>query len=189
MPDPVFTASPEAKPQLRARMRAVRRAMASGPIAFPEALGEALARPGIIASYLPVDGEADPAAIVAAAVARGWRIALPHITSRAAPMRFLGWAPGEPLVPAPFGLSQPSADAPVVEPGLILTPLVAFDARGHRLGQGAGHYDRAFAALPDARRWGVAWACQQVAAVPVDRWDVPLDGVITEAGWLAGATR
>lgn len=84
-----------------------------------------------------------------------------------------------------MGLRQPDADASEVSPDLILTPLLAFDAALNRLGYGAGHYDRAFAANMAARRVGVAWDAQQVDSLPVDSWDVPLHAVATETSWMA----
>lgn len=170
------------KTELRAAMRLARRAFAPVPIAPPAQFLERLAAPGVIAAYLPVAGEADPALLVAAAIDRGWRLALPRVTRRDAPMRFLdGAAPREA---GPLGLTQPIATAAALAPDLILTPLVAFDARLDRLGQGAGFYDRAFADHPRALRIGVAWSIQQAPTVPTDPWDVPLDALITEKGWF-----
>lgn len=128
--------------------------------------------------------EADPAQLAAAAASVGCQLALPHVVDRAAPIRFLAWAFGAPLVDGPFGLRQPDAAAEEVPPDAILTPLVGFDAHLNRLGQGAAHYDRAFARYPDAWRVGVAWSVQQVPAIPSDVWDVPLHAVITEEGML-----
>ena len=99
-------------------------------------------------------------------------------------MRFLAWAEGTALVAGPFGLRQPPADAAALAPDLILTPLLAFDAKLDRLGQGAGYYDRAFAQFPDARRIGVAWDVQRVDALPVDAWDMPLHAIVTEREWI-----
>ena len=174
----------EDKAVLRAHMRRLRMTHDGPALAVPTVLRTRLARPGIIASYLPIGGEVDPAPIVETALALGWRIALPHVTTRAAPMRFLGWAPSDPLVAGPFGLRQPAFDAPELVPDLILTPLVAFDHALNRLGQGAGYYDRAFAALPDALRIGVAWSVQQVPKVPVDAWDIALHAIVTEREWI-----
>ena len=84
----------------------------------------------------------------------------------------------------PFGLLQPPGDAEEVVPDLILTPLVAFDRTLARLGQGAGHYDRAFARFPNARRIGVAFSVQQVDRLPTDPWDMPLHAIITEREWI-----
>ncbi|TPG42848.1 5-formyltetrahydrofolate cyclo-ligase [Sphingomonas koreensis] len=149
----------------------------------------ALLRPGlIVAAYAPMASEADPTMLARVALHRGCRLALPHVTGRDAPIRFLEWRPDHPLDDGPFGLRQPSEDRPAITPDIILTPLIGFDARFQRLGQGAGHYDRAFAALPAARRIGVAWSVQQVEALPVDAWDVPLHAVITESGWIEGTS-
>ncbi|MBA3880705.1 MAG: 5-formyltetrahydrofolate cyclo-ligase [Sphingobium sp.] len=172
------------KAALRARLRAARLGFAGPPLRVPTALQVRLARPGVMASYLPIAGEIDPAPITDAALAIGWQLALPHVTARDRPMRFLGWTPGEPLIGGPFGLRQPADNAREVAPDLILTPLVAFDTALNRLGQGAGYYDRAFAALPDAMRIGIAWSAQQVPKVPVDDWDIPLHAVLTEQQWI-----
>jgi 5-formyltetrahydrofolate cyclo-ligase len=86
------------------------------------------------------------------------------------------------LEKGPFGLTQPSATAEIVRPNLVLTPLLAFDARGRRLGYGKGHYDRAIAALRSTGRvfyLGLAYAQQQADVIPVDRHDVLLDWVET----------
>jgi 5-formyltetrahydrofolate cyclo-ligase len=134
----------------------------------------------VVALYIPIRGEVDTGPLIDRLAARGLTIALPQIAERAAPMRFLHWIPGTDLAIGPFGLRQPPADAAEMRPDLIFTPLLAFDARLDRLGYGAGHYDRAFAALPDARRIGLAWAMQAVPRVPVEPWDLPLDAVVTE---------
>lgn len=176
--------SADEKAALRARLRAARRGFTGPPLRVPTALRTRLERPGVIASYLPVAGEIDPVPIVDAALALGWQLALPHVTTRASPMRFLAWTPGDPLAEGPFGLRQPHGDARVLAPDLILTPLVAFDPALNRLGQGAGYYDRAFAMRPTALRIGVAWSGQQVPKVPVDAWDMPLHAVLTEQQWI-----
>lgn len=173
------------KRALRARMRAARDAFAreaGGTIIVPDSFRGRL-RPGlIVAGYHPVGGEADPAPLQAAARAAGCRLVLPHVTSRAEPIRFVEWTQDTPLEAGPFGLSQPPAQAPEVTPDIVLIPLVAFDQAGHRVGQGAGHYDRALAALPQAWRLGVAWSVQQVDALAADPWDVPLHAIATESG-------
>ncbi len=173
------------KQSVRARMRRERLAYsaAAPPIIPPRPFLDRLESPGIIASYVAMRGEADPGLLAMAAHDAGWQIVLPHVTDRASPMRFLAWQPGDPLADGPFGLSQPAADACELKPTIVLTPLVAFDSAMNRLGQGAGHYDRAFRALEPVLRIGVAWSIQRVPAVPVDPWDVPLHGVIDEYGW------
>ncbi|MEP9360718.1 5-formyltetrahydrofolate cyclo-ligase [Sphingomonas sp. KR3-1] len=170
---------------LRAQLRAERDAFAieaSEAILAPAHFLEML-NPGlIVATYVALGSEADPTQLAAAAAEAGCTLALPFVIDRATPIRFLAWQMGAPLVDGPFGLRQPAADSPEVPPDLILTPLVGFDARLNRLGQGAAHYDRAFARYPEAMRIGVAWAMQEVPAIPADIWDVPLHAVITEKG-------
>jgi 5-formyltetrahydrofolate cyclo-ligase len=138
----------------------------------------------IVAAYIPIGSEANPAALLAEAASAGCETALPHVTSRATPIRFLRWDNSDALADGPFGLKQPSAFAGPVEPDIILVPLVAFDANMMRLGQGAGHYDRALSVLPDAVAIGVAWSVQQAEHLPADPWDIPLHAVITEKAWI-----
>lgn len=175
-----------AKNELRRSLRAARKAAAGRVVPAPVAF-LALLRPGlVVASYHPVGGEADPGLLHAAAQAAGCRLALPHVVDREGPLVFLAWN-GETLLPGPFGLKQLSADAPRVTPDIILTPLVGFHRAGNRLGQGAGHYDRAFAEYPQAWRVGVAFSIQEVAQLPCDPWDVPLNAIATDTEWITPA--
>lgn len=175
------------KPALRRWLRAARDAfVASGRRAIePPAPFLALLGPGtVVASYRPIGSEADPALLVEAALARGCGLALPHVVDRAGALRFLAWHPDHELHPGPFGLDQPHEERDEVRPDIILTPLLGYDHGLHRLGQGAGHYDRAFVAHPEATRIGIAWSVQHVDPLPADPWDVPLHAVVTEQGWL-----
>lgn len=168
-------------------MRAARTGFAASrpPHAVPLEFLRLLATRSLVASYVPLRGEADPALLAAACADHSLGLCLPVVADRALPMRFLRWTPGDPLIEGPFGLHQPMADAPPATPDIVLVPLLAFDGRGNRLGQGAGHYDRALAQLPEALRIGIAWSVQQVHDLPVDRWDVPLHGIVTENGWIS----
>jgi 5-formyltetrahydrofolate cyclo-ligase len=180
------------KPALRAKLRADRdlfAAEASAAILAPEGFAGRLRAGMIVATYAPVGSEADPSHLAAAAVAAGCRLALPFVVDRAAPIRFLAWEIGAPLVAGPYNLRQPDPSSPEVAPDVILTPLLGFDRRLNRLGQGAGHYDRAFARYESAWRVGVAWTVQEVPAIPADIWDVPLHAIITEEGMLCHAEK
>ena len=173
------------KPALRAQLRAARDAFVGtggAMIAAPPAFVARLTPGMTVAAYHPIGSEADPAQLVAAAAALGCRIALPFVIDRAAPIRFLLWQPGTPLVEGPHNLRQPDPTSAEAAPDVILTPLLGFDARFNRLGQGAAHYDRAFARHPGAWRLGVAWSVQELPAIPADIWDVPLHAVVTEKG-------
>jgi 5-formyltetrahydrofolate cyclo-ligase len=172
---------------LRARARAARDAfvaMSRPDILPPEAYLTRLAPGRVVASYIPIGSEADPVLLVEAAQAAGCVLVLPHVVSRAEPIRFLAWEIEGELATGPFGLQQPPSHAVELRPDIILTPLLGYDDARNRLGQGAGHYDRAFAAFPDAWRLGVAYSVQRLADLPVDPWDVPLHAIVTERSTL-----
>ena len=191
VPPPLSSMIPD-KLALRARLRAERdrfAAESSTAILAPPGFAARLAAGMTVATYVPIGSEADPAQLAFAAAEAGCRLALPHVVDRAAPVRFLSWSLDEPLTDGPFGLRQPDAAREEIAPDVILTPLLGFDARLNRLGQGAAHYDRAFARYGEAWRVGVAWSIQQVPAIPNDIWDVPLHAVITEEGMLCHAEK
>jgi 5-formyltetrahydrofolate cyclo-ligase len=144
-----------------------------------------LERASTVCAYVATGGEIDPLQILLHAAGMKLRTALPRIESREEPMTFRYWTPGEELVAGPLGLTQPTDRAEICRPDLILTPLLGFDRTLGRIGQGAGFYDRAFAANPDARRIGLAWSVQEVDAIPIDPWDMPLHGIATEREWIA----
>jgi 5-formyltetrahydrofolate cyclo-ligase len=139
----------------------------------------------IVAAYIQMASEANPQALLKFAGEAGCQTALPHVTSIAAPMRFLLWQPGDILEDGPFGLKQPKSDAPAVSPDIILVPLVAFDRSLNRLGQGAGHYDRALSLLDNAYTIGIAWSVQEAPFLTADPWDIPLDAILTEKEWIS----
>jgi 5-formyltetrahydrofolate cyclo-ligase len=193
VPPPSLTPAAPTKAQLRASLRRRRSAFLAG--LDPEqrrVLLDALAHrvlphvpPGaIVAGYVAIGAEIDPEALLLRLAEQDIALALPHVADRDAPMRFLQWQPGSPLVAGPLQLMQPMETQAVVEPDLVLTPLLGFDRAGGRLGQGAGYYDCAFAAHPAARRIGLAWSIQEVDALPIDPWDVPLHAVATEQEWI-----
>jgi 5-formyltetrahydrofolate cyclo-ligase len=178
---------------LRRSLRATRRAFVdamdarASEAALAALAAQVSARLGaarVIAGYVAVGAEIDPLPILEAVVAAGRRVVLPAVADRETPLRFLHWRPGEPLVAGPFGLLQPAADAAELAPDLILAPLIGFDRALGRLGQGAAHYDRAFAEHPAARRIGLAWSVQETGPLPVEPWDVPLHAVATELDWI-----
>ncbi len=137
-----------------------------------------------LAGYIAKDTEADPFSILTEAHTMGCHIALPHVTGKSAPMRFLRWTPGSILSPGPFGLLQPPEEGEVCNPDVALVPLIAFDGRLMRLGQGAGHYDRALSILESTIAVGLAWSVQLAPSLVTDPWDIPLDAVLTEKSWI-----
>jgi 5-formyltetrahydrofolate cyclo-ligase len=143
-----------------------------------------------IAGYWPLGDELDCRPALEALAAAGARIALPVVAGQGHALVFRQWKPGDPLEQGPFGTMHPSARAPVVCPQVLLVPLVAFDLEGHRLGYGAGYYDRtiaAFRAQGQARQVtaiGLGYDVQRVDTVHADLHDQALDGIITNSGAL-----
>lgn len=173
------------KKALRRQLRAARDRFApSGAILPPPAYLDRLSAGATVASYVPIGSEADPSLLARAAVEAGCVLALPHVVDRSRPLRFLAWETEAALASGPLGLQQPAETARELEPDIILTPLVGFDRRGNRLGQGAGHYDRAFARHPGAWRIGIAWSVQEADALVTDSWDVALHAIVTEREWI-----
>jgi len=112
----------------------------------------------------------------------GRRIALPFFPARAAAMEFRIWDnpwDDEALEPGPWRALQPTGKSESVVPDVVIVPLVAFTAEGHRLGQGGGHYDRWLAAHPQATAIGLAWDCQLAEELPIEAHDRPLAAVVT----------
>ena len=181
----------DAKARLRAEMRS-RRAQLN-PAAVAEA-GSAVARrleslPALagarrVAAYRAVRGEIPLDVLLSGE--RRKMFTVPRVVGD--DLEFVAWCEGQTFVQGSFGILEP-ADGEVVAfaaHDAVLVPLTAFDGRCRRLGQGGGFYDRALASLPPGgprpAAIGVAYAFQQVAHVPQDRWDVPLDAVATDAG-------
>ena len=144
------------------------------------------AMPGaVVSGYVPVRGEIDVMPLLHALHAAGHALALPVVAAREAPLVFRRWRPGMALEKGAFGIPVPPATAPEVRPEVVLVPLVAFDAQGHRLGYGGGYYDRTLAALRAQGRVlavGCAHAGQEVPHIPALDTDQRLDLVLTEQG-------
>ncbi len=152
-------------------------AIASRALALPELLETA----GPVSGYWPIRSEVDPRPILEELAARGVPTALPVVTPDG--LVFRAWTPWEPLVPAGFGTLGPGIDAPALRPAVLLVPLSGFDRVGHRLGYGQGHYDRVLAARrregAPVLAIGLAYATQEVPAVPAEAHDIPLDVIVT----------
>ena len=136
----------------------------------------------VVGGYAPLGSEISPLLAMEEARAIGRIVAFPAFDHPAKPFRFRA---GDPLEAGPFGIMQPKPRTPVVEPDLILVPLIAIDGAGTRLGRGKGHYDRALVRLRKrrARLVGVGWALQRLTeTIPADEWDVPLDAFASPEG-------
>jgi len=153
-------------------------ARAQRALAIAERIARLSLPPGPVAAYWPIRSEADPRPAGRLLSDKGREIALPCVTGDH--LVFRRWSEGDPLVCASLGLMEPSPDAAVLRPTVLLVPLAAFDRRGHRIGYGRGFYDRALAALGPVTTIGVAFATQEIPLIPDEPHDHPLDFVVTE---------
>jgi 5-formyltetrahydrofolate cyclo-ligase len=195
-PDPTGFAGPQ--PAIPAAKDALRSAALEARKAFVRTLSDAdrarlerrlaehltsiCAGAKVVGGYSPMGSEISPLLAMEEARAVGAIVAFPAFSNPAKPFRFLA---GDPLRGGAFGILQPKLTAPLVEPDLILVPLIAVDRRGTRLGRGKGHYDRVLAPLrrKGARLIGVGWPLQRLKSeIPRDPWDVPLDGFASPDG-------
>ncbi|MDX2102769.1 MAG: 5-formyltetrahydrofolate cyclo-ligase [Alphaproteobacteria bacterium] len=176
-----------AKSALRSQTRTRRKALplevrAAAAAAIADRLGGLdLPAGAMVAGYAAAGSELDPSLALARLAARGHPLCLPVVVERDQPLEFHTWRPGEPLVPG-NGARVPLGGA-LALPDVLLVPLIAFDERLRRLGQGGGYYDRTVPALRRIRPLlaiGIGFATQQVPLVPGDARDIVLDLVVTE---------
>ena len=182
--------NPLSKAELRAAALAARDALSGGQRA---AAAQAIARRGlpvasaansVIAGYSPIRSEIDPIPLMQRLGAQGAQLALPVVPARGQSLGFRVWSAGDRLMAGPLGILEPSPAAAEIVPDIVLVPLAAFDRAGHRIGYGAGHYDRTLAKLRASRKViavGLCFAVQEIAAVPASSHDAALDYVLTEA--------
>ncbi len=140
----------------------------------------------IIAAYMPIRTEISPLALMTRLAAEGKTIALPVVVGAGQPLIFRVWTPDCDMETGAFGAMIPQ-DGPEVAPDVIVTPLLAFDKHGYRLGYGGGFYDRSFQQLRQQKSVigiGFAYAGQQVPTVPTEPTDQRLDALATERGVL-----
>jgi 5-formyltetrahydrofolate cyclo-ligase len=142
-----------------------------------------IARGAIVSGYMPIKSEIDPTPLLRKLAAKGARLALPAVMARGKSLAFRTWSPDDRLLMGPLGILEPSPAATEIVPDIMLVPLAAFDCEGHRIGYGAGHYDFTLAHLRKVKAVtaiGLAFAAQEIEAVPALRHDVALDFVLTE---------
>ncbi len=141
----------------------------------------------VVSGFSAIRDEIDPAALLARLHAEGFRLCLPVMQGKGLPLLFRAWSPGDVMGTVQWGIAEPLPGKPVLEPDVVLVPLLAFDASGHRLGYGGGFYDRTLArlrAIKPVVAVGVAYDELKVDAVPHRSYDEPLDWVLTQSGPL-----
>jgi 5-formyltetrahydrofolate cyclo-ligase len=189
---PPTDADPESNPKTALRREALARRKAVAPgarAAFSRRLadeGSRLARlwrPRAVSAFHPLRDEPDTLALLTALAAGGFATALPVVVGRGLPLVFRSWRPGDATRSGALSIAEPLEGAPTVEPDLLFVPLACFDRRGHRIGYGAGYYDRTLAglrAIKPVHAVGVAYGVCEVAAVPYEAHDETLDAIVTD---------
>lgn len=181
--------SAHSKAELRAKALAARDALSSEQRSAAAAAIAArglpfeLAPGTVVSGYAPIRSEIDPMPLMHRLAAEGVRLALPCVAARGQSLIFRAWSQNDKLLLGLLGIPEPSPAAAVIIPDVMLAPLAAFDRLGHRIGYGAGHYDYTFAHLRKSKSVigvGLAFAAQQIEAIPALSHDVALDYVLTE---------
>ena len=170
--------------QQRGNLTAAQQAKAAQQLAdllLPELLKRQLKH---IALYLSNDGELNTLPLIHALWQHNILVALPVLHPFSpGHLLFLHYHPNSPMTTNRYGIAEPKLDitqlVPLHKLDLILTPLVAFDNQGNRLGMGGGFYDRTLACSQSPAAMGIAHECQRVTKLPVESWDIPLPEIAT----------
>jgi 5-formyltetrahydrofolate cyclo-ligase len=141
----------------------------------------------VVSAFFPYKSEIDTRPLLGKLASEGWTTCLPIVIALSAPLIFRRWMPGQPTTPGTWDIPQPTDDAALVEPDVLLVPMMAFDRVGYRLGYGGGFYDRTLEVLRAKKTItaiGVAYSAQEVDSVAHGDHDQTLDYILTEKGLL-----
>ncbi len=190
------------KPEVREKMQRRRKGLdkvsmtqAAQAVAAQAVLLSEFLKSEKIGAYLSIENELDPMPLMHCAQSLKKKLYLPSISAdkdndaNPSPLEFHAYTVGDPLSKGLHGISAPAHRAGLLSEindlDIILLPLVAFDEQGNRLGRGAGHYDRTlnyikqhYGRLP--LLIGLAYDFQKVSEIVPDKWDVPMNMIITE---------
>ena len=134
----------------------------------------------IIGGYYPYNYEIDPIKILDKFEKQNYQISLPKI-KKGYEMDFFTWSNKDPLSINKYGIPEPISDQ-IVEPNILLLPLVAFDNNFNRIGYGGGFYDRYLQKIKKNKKVitiGLAYSFQKVKKIPTNKYDIKLDFVVT----------
>lgn len=138
-----------------------------------------------MSAFSAIGEEIDPLPLMTRLHGEGHPLALPTMQGKGLPLVFRAWTPGDEMAEAVWGIAEPLASRAEVVPDIVLVPLLAFDASGHRLGYGGGFYDRTLHQLRRLKPLvtvGIAYDEQRLDEVPHLDYDQPLDWVLTPSG-------
>jgi len=183
----------EQKESLRARMKAWRAGLTAPRMAqAADALAAhglaflpGLAPDAIVSGFASLPEELRAWPLLRRLQGEGRRLCLPVMQGKGKPLIFRAWAPGDVMDQGVWGIAEPKADKPALQPDVLIVPLLAFDAAGWRLGYGGGFYDRTLRSLRARKKIiavGLAYDEQKIDAVPHLDYDERLDWVLTPSG-------
>ncbi|MEG1212547.1 MAG: 5-formyltetrahydrofolate cyclo-ligase [Leclercia sp.] len=190
---------PTSRQQIRQLIRQHRRALTPEQQTYfaQRAAARMMAYPPVvmahtIALFLSFDGELDTQPLIDELWRTGKKVYLPVLHPFSpGNLMFLHYHPQSELVVNRLKITEPKLDVrdvlPLSQLDVLVTPLVAFDDFGQRLGMGGGFYDRT---LQNWQQYGLqpvgyAHDCQRVDILPVEKWDIPLPAVVTPSKiWL-----
>ncbi|WP_153912732.1 5-formyltetrahydrofolate cyclo-ligase [Shewanella sp. TC10] len=148
-----------------------------------------------VALYLGFDGELATSKLIEALWKLDVEVYLPRLHPFAkGHLLFMRYTADTEMVNNRYKIAEPKLDirhmVTVEHLDMIVTPLVAFDDKGNRMGMGGGFYDRTLAQVTDNKPLAVGYAhdCQQVSFLPVEYWDIPLPVIITPTRRIASAS-
>lgn len=140
--------------------------------------------------YLPEDGEISTLQAIEAAWKQNKIVYLPVLSPYANELFFAPYTRNSRMKKNQFGIAEPDISIKKCKKAhqlqLICMPLVGFDTNCNRLGMGGGFYDRSLHFRHHQKQWkspkliGFAHECQKLEAVPIEHWDIPVDGILTE---------
>ena len=142
-------------------------------------------RDKIVGGYYPVNYEIDDLNILRRFKKKKIKISLPSIKKNYK-MNFIKCSLDDPFVLNQYGIPEPSSGT-VVNPDILLVPLVAFDKNLNRLGYGAGYYDRVIMSLKKKKKIitiGLAFDFQEIYSIPTSKYDQKLDYIVTNKNIL-----
>ena len=142
--------------------------------------------PTCVAGYIPIGGEIDPRPLLVHFKTLGAQLSMPLVLDKSEPLEFRAWSPGDVLDSGAMHTLQPMRTCEIRVPDLFILPLLGFDRRGNRIGQGGGFYDRTIALAREraVAVYGVAFDTQEVDSLPSEPHDQMLDGVITPSSLM-----
>jgi len=140
----------------------------------------------VVALYWPLGDELSTIALAHRLRDSGHTVVLPAVETEGGLLTFREWTPDVPLVKGRHGIMEPPTTQEILVPELVVAPLLGVDDAGHRLGYGGGYYDRTIAGLRQDGGFlgylGLCYSFQNVAELPIEEHDQPLDAVMSEKG-------